>query len=97
MDIMDLSLLTVDVDRPGYGWRYRMLPVDAISRSELLIDCAGGTLRPEQIDLRAGDAVRWIDAGKRIQARVAEVRREGAQLRAALEDAQLLPPDLFLP
>jgi hypothetical protein len=94
---MDRSLLTIDVDRRGYGWRYRMLPVDSITRTELLIDFAGGTLRPEQIDLRAGDTVRWLDGGRRIQARIAQVWREGSQLRASLEEAQLLPVDLFLP
>lgn len=94
---MDRSLLTIDVDRRDYGWRYRMLPVDAITRTELLIDCAGGGLRPDQIDLRAGDTVRWLDNGKRVQAHIASVLREGSQLRAALESAQLLPADLFLP
>ena len=94
---MDRSLLTIDVDRRGYGWRYRSLPVDTISRTELLIDFAGGTLRPEQIDLRPGDTVRWLDGTRRIQARIADVARDGATLRATLEDAELLPAELFLP
>ena len=94
---MDRSLLTIDVDRRGYGWRYRMLPIDSITRNELLIDLVGATLRPEQIDLRPGDTVRWLDNGKRIQARIAQVWRENGQLRAALEDAELLPAELFLP
>lgn len=94
---MDRTLLTIDVDRRSYGWRYRMLPVDAISRTELLIDFTGGVLRPDQIDLRAGDIIRWLDNGKRVQAHITQVWREGSQLRAALADAELLPADLFLP
>ena len=62
---MDRSLLTIDVDRRGYGWRYRMLPVDSITRTELLIDPADGrfagecdTLRtPSRLGLATGTVV----------------------------------------
>jgi len=94
---MERTLLTIDVDRRNYGWRYRMLPIDAISRTELLIDFTGSALRPDQIDLRAGDVIRWLDNGKRVQAQIVQVWRDGAQLRATLADAELLPADLFLP
>ena len=97
MSFMENVLLTIDVERRGYGRRYSSLPVDAISRTELLIDCTGGYMRPERFDLRPGDTVRWREGQRRFQAQIAEVQREGLLLRASLEQAALLPADFFAP
>jgi hypothetical protein len=94
---MERTFFTIDVERRGYGRRYTSLPVDAISRTELLIDCTAGYMRPTQWDLRIGDIVRWQDGSRRVEARVTRVWVEGALLRASLENAVLLPPDFFAP
>ena len=94
---MERALLTIDVDRRGYGRRYTGLPVDAINREGLMIDCTGGYMLPERFDLLPGDIVRWEEGTRRIQAHIVEVQREDMQLRASLENPVVLPPDFFAP
>ncbi|MBK9941933.1 MAG: hypothetical protein IPP13_09985 [Kouleothrix sp.] len=97
MDRMERPYLTVDVERRGYGRRYTELPVDSLSREGFAIDFAGAYMRPEWIDIRQGDIVRWRDGERRVQARVAEVRREGAWLHVRVEGVFPLPPEAFFP
>jgi hypothetical protein len=94
---MQQSYRTVDIERRGYGRRYSWLPVDVLNREEFAIDFTGGYLRPEMIDIRPGDIVRWREGERMIQAHVAEVHREPYLLRVRLENASLLPPDAFYP
>jgi len=94
---MDQPYLTVDIERRGYGRRYTELPVDALSRQGFSIDFTGAYMRPEMIDIRAGDIVRWRDGERRVQATVADVRRDGAQLHVLVEGLVPLAPDAFFP
>jgi hypothetical protein len=94
---MDRPFLTVDVERRGYGRRYTGLPVDVLSRRGFSIDFNGAYMRPEFIDIQPGDLVRWREGERRVQATVAEVRREDSALHVTVEGLTLLPPDAFFP
>jgi hypothetical protein len=94
---MQPSYRTVDIERRGYGRRYTGLPVDLLNREEFSIDFTGAYMRPEMIDIRPGDIVRWREGERTIQAEVAQVHREAYLLRIRLENASLLPPDAFYP
>lgn len=88
---------TVDIERRGYGRRYTWLPVDVLNHEEFLIDFTGAYLRPDMIDIRPGDIVRWREGERTIQAQVAEVYREPYLLRARLDNVSTLPPEAFYP
>ncbi|MGC9041987.1 MAG: hypothetical protein ACP5MJ_21055 [Roseiflexus sp.] len=90
-------LLTVDVDRRGYGRRYTSLPVDELRQDGFSINFEGAYIRPEHIDVRVGDIVRWRHEDRRFQGRVADVRREELALHVTLADVAPLPPDVFFP
>ena len=94
---MERPYLTVDVERRGYGRRYTGLPVDILSRQGFPIDFTDAYMRPELIDIRLGDIVRWRDGERLVQATVAEVRREELQLHVSVEGLTPLPPDAFFP
>ncbi len=91
------SYRTVDIERRGYGRRYTWLPVDGLSRESLTIDCTGAFIRPEMIDIRPGDIVRWREGERLVQGLIAEVYREGLLLLARIERPELLPPEAFYP
>ena len=88
---------TVDIERRGYGRRYTWLPVDSLSREGFSIDFTGAYLRPDQIDIRPGDTVRWREGERQLQAQVAEVYREPDRLQVRLDNATPLPPEAFYP
>jgi hypothetical protein len=88
---------TVDIERRGYGRRYTWLPVDSLSREAFSIDFTNAYLRPDQIDIRPGDIVRWREGERQIQGHVAEVHREAQALHVRIDDATPLPPDAFYP
>ena len=94
---MDRPYLTVDVERSGYGRRYTGLPVDTLTRQGFSIDFTGAYMRPELVDVRPGDVVRWRDGERLVQATVAEVRRESLALHVSVEGLTPLPPDAFFP
>jgi hypothetical protein len=94
---MERPYLTVDVERRGYGRRYTGLPVDILSRQGFSIDFTDAYMRPELIDIRLGDIVRWRDGERLVQATVVEVRREELQLHVSVEGLTPLPPDAFFP
>ncbi|HEX9372250.1 MAG TPA: hypothetical protein VF897_14640 [Roseiflexaceae bacterium] len=94
---MDRPYLTVDVERRGYGRRYTELPVDVLSRQGFSIDFSGAYMRPDLIDIRPGDIVRWRDGERRVQAIVAEISREASALHVRVEGVTPLPPDAFFP
>jgi hypothetical protein len=94
---MDRPFLTVDVDRRGYGRRYTDLPVDSLSRQGFAIDFNGAYTRPEMIDIRPGDIVRWRDGERRVQGTVAVVRRDDLWLYVDVEAVAPLPPEAFYP
>jgi hypothetical protein len=87
----------VDIERRGYGRRYTELPVDELSRQGFSINFAGAYMRPEMIDILPGDIARWRDGERRVQATVAEVRREDKTLYVRVEGLVLLPPEAFFP
>jgi hypothetical protein len=89
------NLTTITIERRGYGRRYSELPVDQIDRDSFLIDCAGAYTRPAQYDLRPGDIVRWREGERILQATIAHISIAADQLRVALRDTNLLPPDFF--
>jgi hypothetical protein len=90
-----VALLTVDIDRRGYGRRYTMLPVDERSDEGFVIECRGARLGPERYDVRVGDLVRWrADAGH-VQGVVRRVIRQDARLQVVLADTAPLPADGF--
>ncbi len=89
------SLRTISVIRRGYGRRYTDLPVDERTPQQIVIDCAGGYLKPTMFDLRAGDMVYWREQERYIGAQIAEVRIEGMRLVVVLRDAALMPEDFF--
>ncbi|MEN9934245.1 MAG: hypothetical protein RLZZ387_824 [Chloroflexota bacterium] len=93
----DHPFLTVDIERRGYGRRYSSLPVDELGREGFAIDFTGAYTRPEQIDIRRGDVVRWRDGGRLVEAQVATVQRDGLWLRVTVDDAHPLPPEAFYP
>jgi hypothetical protein len=88
---------TIDVERRGYGRRYTWLPVDSLSRTEFVIDFTGSYTRPDMIDIRRDDIVRWREGERQIEARVVAVDRNGEQLSAKIENAHVLPPEAFHP
>jgi hypothetical protein len=94
---MDRPYLTVDVERRGYGRRYTGLPVDTLTRQGFSIDFTGAYMRPELIDIRLGDIVRWRDGERLVQATVAEVRREELMLHVSVQGLVPLPQDAFFP
>lgn len=94
---MDQPFLTVDIERRGYGRRYSGLPVDTLSRQGFSIDFTGAYMRPDMIDIRPGDTVRWRDGERQIQATVAEVRREDSALHVSVAGLVPLPPEAFFP
>ena len=94
---MDQPFLTVDIERRGYGRRYTGLPVDTLTRQGFSIDFAGAFTRPEMVDIRPGDIVRWRDGERQVQGTVAEVRREDAALHVSVAGLTPLPPDAFFP
>jgi hypothetical protein len=94
---MDQPYLTVDIERRGYGRRYTELPVDVLSRQGFSIDFTGTYVRPEMIDIRPGDIVRWRDGERRVQATVAEVHRDDSAMHVSVSDLTPLPPDAFFP
>jgi len=93
----DRQFLNVDVERRGYGRRYTSLPVDELGRDGFAIDFTGAYTRPDQIDIRVGDIVRWHEGGRQIQAEAVAVVREALSLRVTLEGARPLPPEAFHP
>jgi hypothetical protein len=94
---MQQSYRTVDIERRGYGRRYSMLPVDLLQHEGFSIDFTGAYMRPEMIDIRPGDIVRWREGERQLQAQVAEVRREADALHVRVEDIVPLPPEAFYP
>lgn len=97
MSNSDWQLLTVDIERRGYGRRYTWLPVDDLRRDGFAIDFTGAYTRPDQIDIRRGDIARWRENGRLLQGDVAEVHIEGAVLHVRVEGAHPLPPEAFYP
>jgi hypothetical protein len=93
----ELIYRTIDIERRGYGRRYTWLPVDELSHTELMIECADGYVRPDMLDIRRDDVVRWREGERLVEGRIAEVQREGTILRAQIEDAHPLPPESFYP
>jgi hypothetical protein len=94
---MERPYLTVDVERRGYGRRYTGLPVDTLSRQGFSIDFTDAYMRPEMVDIRPGDIVRWRDGERLVQATVAEVRRENLALHVGVDGVTPLPPEAFFP
>jgi hypothetical protein len=94
---MQQSYRTVDIERRGYGRRYTWLPVDSLSREGFSIDFTDAYIRPDQIDIRPGDIVRWREGERQLQAQVAEVQREPRALYVRLDGATPLPPEAFYP
>jgi len=94
---MQQSYRTVDIERRGYGRRYTWLPVDLLTREGFSIDFTGAYVRPEQIDVRPGDIVRWREGERHVQAQIAEVRREPNALHVRFEHVVPLPPEAFYP
>ena len=94
---MQQSYRTVDIERRGYGRRYTWLPVDLLTRESFSIDFTGAYVRPEQIDIRPGDIVRWREGDRYVQAQIAEVRREPNALHVRFEHVVPLPPEAFYP
>jgi hypothetical protein len=94
---MERPYLTVDVERRGYGRRYTGLPVDTLSRQGFSIDFTDAYMRPEMVDIRPGDIVRWRDGERLVQATVAEVRREDLALHVGVDGVTPLPPEAFFP
>lgn len=88
---------TVDIERRGYGRRYTWLPVDQIGREAFMIDFTGAYTRPEMIDIRVDDLVRWREGEQVIQARVVDVRREAQALYVRIVDPIPLSPDVVFP
>lgn len=88
---------TVDIERRGYGRRYTWLPVDDISREGFVINFLDSYMRPEMIDIRPGDIVRWREGERQVQGVVVEVHREDNSLHARVEEAHPLPPEAFYP
>lgn len=88
---------TVDIDRRGYGRRYTALPVDALSRTEFVIDFTGAYMRPEMIDIRVEDVVRWREGERRLEGRVISVEREQQRLQASISDVRPVPVEEFYP
>jgi hypothetical protein len=88
---------TVDIERRGYGRRYTGLPVDSLSREGFSIDFTDAYIRPDQIDVRPGDIVRWREGERQLQAQVVEVQREPRALHVRLDGATPLPPEAFYP
>lgn len=88
---------TIDIERRGYGRRYSSLPVDSLSRTEFVIDFTGAYMKPEMIDIRRNDIVRWREGERLIQGLISEVQRDGLLLRGLVEDAEPLPPEAFFP
>jgi hypothetical protein len=93
----DQRYLTVDIERRGYGRRYTWLPVDQLSHSNFLIDCTGGYIKPEMIDIRRDDTVRWREGERLIEAYVTEVVREDRTLHVRMDGTHPLPPEAFYP
>jgi hypothetical protein len=62
-----------------------------------MIDFTGAYTRPEMIDVRVDDIVRWREGEQFVQARVAEVRREALMLHVQMIDPIPLSPDSVLP
>lgn len=94
---MENPYRTVDVERRGYGRRYTGLPVDSLSREGFAIDFTGAYMRPERIDIRPGDTVRWREGERQLQAQVADVRHDASMLYVSVVGTALLPPDAFFP
>ena len=94
---MDRPYLTVDIERRGYGRRYTGFPVDSLSREGFSIDFNGALMRPDMVDIRPGDTVRWREGERLIQAIAAEVRREEHWLHVRVEGVIPLPPEAFFP
>ena len=94
---MDQPYLTVDIARRGYGRRYTGFPVDSLSREGFSIDFNGALMRPEMVDIRPGDTVRWREGERLIQAIAAEVRRDDQWLHVRVESVTPLPPEAFFP
>jgi hypothetical protein len=88
---------TVDIDRRGYGRRYTWLPVDSLSRQGFSIDCTDAYIRPDMIDIRPGDIVRWKEGDRKIEGTIIEVQRNHNTFLARVEDAHPLPPEVFYP
>ena len=94
---MQQTYRTVDIERRGYGRRYTWLPVDSLSHEGFSIDFTNAYLRPDQIDIRPGDIVRWREGERQLQGNVAEVQREAHALHVRVADATPLPPEAFYP
>jgi len=94
---MDRPYLTVDIERRGYGRRYTGFPVDSLSRAGFSIDFNGALMRPEMVDIRPGDTVRWREGERLIQAIATEVRRDDLWLHISVEGVTPLPPEAFFP
>ena len=94
---MDRPYLTVDIERRGYGRRYTGFPVDSLSREGFSIDFNGALMRPEMVDIRPGDTVRWREGERLIQAIAAEVHRDDLWLHVRVEGVTPLPPEAFFP
>ena len=89
------GLLTASVFRRGYGRRYTDLPVDQLGPQGLSIDCSHGPLRPQHIDLRVGDLVRWRTDSGYVEATINGVQRSAELLSADFGALQHLPDDYF--
>lgn len=94
---MDQPFLTVDVERRGYGRRYTGLPVDSLNRHGFSIDFTNAYMRPDMIDIRRGDVVRWREGERLLQGTIAEVRREDSWLHVVVDGTVPLPPESFYP
>ncbi|HMO58995.1 MAG TPA: hypothetical protein PKA05_18660 [Roseiflexaceae bacterium] len=95
MSSQQQSLLTVDIERRGYGRRYSSLPVDERTRDGFMIDFEGARTRPDQIDIQPGDTVRWRDGERHIEGIVEHVSRTPTRLIVAVGGATPLPPEGF--
>ncbi len=97
MSQSERRLLTIDVERRGYGRRYTSLPVDELRQDGFSIHFEGAYIRPHHIDLLEGDTIRWRDGGRLFQGRIAAISRTEQILDARLTDVTPLPPDAFFP
>jgi len=91
----DVALVTVDIERRGYGRRYTALPVDERGTEGFVIECRGARLGPERYDVRVGDLVRWRAGAEYLQGVVRRVVRDGTRLQVLLADTAPLPSDGF--
>lgn len=87
------QLRTVDVQRPGVGKRYSMLPVDHVDVTGFHVSYEGSPFHPELLDIVEGDRVAWYEKGVRYTAFIDEIVIERVVLRVAFRDAEVSEPE----